>query len=162
METTAARTISGRTLVTLGLLVAALVVLGGVLLGPPLREDVLQLDVPRTLREPIASGRYQGQVWEAVGRYDGTANCVELRYRSSTLHRACDVGDRVASRRVGPGGPTIAYGVAPETQSSVTVTLDDGSQITTPAVAGDLGFPVAFWAVELPPGRALRAADTGT
>ena len=161
METAVERTISGRALVGFALLVTVLVVLGGLFLGPPLREDVRQLDVPRTLREPIASGQHQGEVWEAVGRYDGAANCVELRYGSETLHRACDVGDRVASRDLGDGGPTIAYGVAPETQSTVTVLLDDGERLEAPTVAGDLGFPVSFWAVELPEGRAMRAADVG-
>ena len=162
METAAERTISGRTLVAVALGVTVVVVLAGVLLGPPLREDVLQLDVPRTLREPIAAGQHDGRAWEAVGRYDGSANCVELRYGSRTLHRACDTGDRAASRQLAADGPTVAYGVAPETQTSVTVTLDDGSDIVTPAAAGDLGFPVAFWAVELPPGRAMRSVDVGS
>jgi hypothetical protein len=159
MQTAAERTISGRALVVAGMTVTVLVVLGGVFLGPPLRDDVRQLDVPRTLREPIATGQHQGQVWEAVGRYDGAANCVELRYQSETVHRACDTGDRAASRRLGPDGPTIAYGVAPETQPRATVTLDNGEQIVTPVVAGDLGFPVGFWAVELPSGRGMRTVD---
>lgn len=144
-----------------GLIVTALVVAGGVVLGPPLREDVRQTDVPRTLREPVAAGQHDGQVWEAVGRYDGAANCVELRFGGETLHRACDAGDRVASRQLPPDGPAIAYGVAPDDQTDVTVVLDDGEEITTATVAGDLGFPVSFWAVELPVGRRLRGADVG-
>ena len=148
-------------MVVAGLVVTVLVVLSALVLGPALREDVRQLDAPRTLREPIASGEYDGGVWEAVGRYDGSANCVELRYEAETLHRACDVGDQAATRRIGADGPTIAYGVVPEEQPSVTVTLDDGQELVTPAVAGELGFPVGFWAVELPPGRSMRSVDVG-
>lgn len=162
MPTVAERTISGRALVIGAIVLTVLVVLGGVFLGPPLREDVRQLDVPRTLREPVATGQHQGQVWEAVARYDGAANCVELRYGSETLHSACDVGDPVAARQIPPNGPTVAYGVAPETQPSVTVTMDNGTQVVAPTTAGDLGFPVGFWAVELPPGRSLRSVDVET
>ena len=161
METVRERTISGRRLVGWGLGITLLVVLAGVFLGPPLREDVRQTQVPRTLREPIADGIYQGQIWEVVGRYDGTGNCAELRYRGETLHRACDIGDQVANRQIPPDGPVVAYGVAPEEQSAVTLTLDDGATLEVPTAAGDLGFPVAFWAVELPAGRRLQAADTG-
>lgn len=159
METAAERTLSGRALVIGAAVVTVLVVAGGVFLGPPLREEVRQLDVPRTLREPVATGEYRGEVWEAVGRYDGTANCVELRLQAETLHRACDTGDRAAARQLPPDGPIVAYGVAPEGQPSVTVTLDNGEEVVTPAVAGDLGFPVGFWAVELPAGRSLQSVD---
>ena len=153
------RTISGTTLVVAALVVTVAVTGISLLLGPALREDVRQVTSPRTLREPVATGSYGGRTWEAVGRYDGSANCVELRLDGQVLERACDAGDRMLSTAISPDGPIVAYGVAPETQTAVTVTLDDQSEVSVPTAAGDLGFPVSFWAVELPPGRRLLSAD---
>ena len=161
MSTPSERTISGRMLVVVGLIVAAVVTLASIVWGPALREEVRQEDSPRTLREPIASGEYQGQVWEAVGRFNGQANCVELRYRGAVVDSACDDQPQSKQTQLPPEGPVIAYGVAAEDRSSVTVTLDDDTSVQAPAVAGELGFPVSFWAVELPPGRSVQQADTG-
>ena len=162
MESVQERSVSGAALVVGSLLVIFVIVGAGMVFGPALRQDVRQTQVPRTLREPVASGRYDGQVWEAIGRFDGTANCVELRFRGETLDRACDVGDRVVNGQIPPDGPIVAYGVAPEDQAVVAVTLDDGSLVEAPTAAGDLGFPVSFWAVELPEGRQMRSADAGS
>lgn len=155
MDTTAERTVSGRTLVIVGLVVAVLVTAASLIFGPGLRDEVRQTTAPRTLREPVATGLHAGQPWEAVGRYDGTANCVELRYLAEILDRACDTGPVQQATRLAEGGPTIAYGVAPEEDSTFVVQLSGGEQISAPVVAGDLGFPVGFWAVELPAGAQL-------
>ena len=155
MDTTAERTVSGRTLVTVGLVVTVLVTAASLIFGPGLRDEVRQTTAPRTLREPVATGLHAGQPWEAVGRFDGTANCVELRYLADVLDRACDTGPVQQATTLADDGPTIAYGVAPENEAAFVVELADGEQITTPVVAGDLGFPVGFWAVELPAGAEL-------
>lgn len=155
MDTTAERTVSGRTLVVVGLVVAVLVTAASLIWGPGLREDVRQEQDPRTLREPVATGLHAGQPWEAVGRYDGTSNCVELRYLAEILDRACDTGPTQLATSLPDGGPTIAYGVAPEEESTFAVRLADGEELSAPVVAGELGFPVGFWAVELPAGAEL-------
>ena len=160
METVGERSVSGRTLVIAALVVMAAVTATSVVFGPGLREQVRQEQRPRTLREPIASGTHEGQIWEAVGHYDGTANCVELRYRGDVLGKACDAGPRVTATALPSGGPTIAYGVAPESATQHDVRLDDGTSVTTSVTAGDLGFPVGFWAVELPPGATLAEGGT--
>lgn len=149
------RGISGRWIVGAGLAVAVIVTIAAVVLGPPLREQVRQEQQPRTLREPVASGTHLGDVWEAVARYDGSANCVELRFRGEVLDRACDAGPRRTQTSLPDDGPVVAYGVAAEEVTSVEVPLDDGSVVTAPAVGGDLGFPVSFWALELPDGNGL-------
>lgn len=160
MDTPRERTVSGRALVVGGLLVAALVTGASIVFGPALREDVRQEQSPRTLREPIATGTHGGDVWEAIGRYDGTANCVELRFRTRVLGRACDAGEEPLRTTTLPdGGPAIAYGIAAETATETTLELDDGSTVSTPVRAGDLGFPVGFWAVQLPPGTQVQAAE---
>lgn len=159
MVATGERSVSGRALVVSGLVVAALITAAAVVLGPPLREDVRQEERPRTLREPVAAGEHGGETWEAVARYDGTANCVELRYRGEVLGRACDVGPTEASTTLPADGPTIAYGVADETAARTEVVLSDGSTARTDVVAGDLGFPVGFWALQLPPGTAPAAGS---
>ncbi len=157
MDTTRERTVSGRGLVIVGLVVALLVTGASIVFGPGLREDVRQEQSPRTLREPIASGTHQGDAWEAVGRYDGEANCVELRFRSDVLGRACDTGDPNQRTTQLPGdGPTVAYGVASEDATRITLKLDDGTSVTAPVVAGELGFPVGFYGVNLPEGTAVR------
>lgn len=152
MEPTRERTVSGRALVVAGLVVTLLVTAASLLFGPGLREEVRQEQRPRTLREPVAAGEHAGQAWEAVGRYDGTANCVELRYEAQVLGRACDAGDPQRATELPDGGPTIAYGVAPEDQSVYALPLDNGEELSVPVQAGELGFPVGFWATELPDG----------
>lgn len=157
MDSPGGRTVSGRALVVVAVLLVSGVVSAGVLLGPQLREDVRQEQQPRTLREPVAAGEHGGQAWEAVGRYDGEANCVELRYLGEVLGRACDTGPTLTQTRIPPDGPVVAYGVVDETQTSVSLTLDDGAVVQAPAEAGDLGFPVSFWAAQLPAGRRVDA-----
>ena len=155
MEAPAPRSVSGRTLVIGSLAFVAVVIAVSVLFGPQLREAVLQEQRPRTLREPIATGLHEGQPWEAIGHYDGTANCVELRFRAKTLGKACDGDDRVSVTTLPDGGPTVAFGVADETWTQVTLTLDDGEDLVTQAKAGELGFPVSFWAAEIPQGSTV-------
>jgi hypothetical protein len=152
MDSTAERTVSGRSLITW--LMALVVAMTGaaLVLGPGLRERVLQEERPRTLREPIATGMYDGHPWEATGHFDGSANCVELRYRAEVLGSACDTGPEVTTSRVGADGPTVAYGIAPETATRVAVDLDNGDAVRAAVKAGDLGFPVGLWAVEVPEG----------
>lgn len=157
MDTTAERTLSGRALVGGGLTVAVLVTLVSLIFGPALQEDVRQEQRPRTLREPIAAGTAGTQDWEAIGRFDGTANCVELRTEGEVVDRACDTGPTTAMTEL--NGAIIAYGVAPEDATSKTVSLDDGKQLTVPVSAGELGFPVGFWAVQLPAGRSLDDSE---
>lgn len=152
-------TVSGRVLVIVGVVVAVMTVVASFAWGPGLREEVRQSTQPRTLREPIASGRHDGQIWEAVGRYDGEANCIELRFRSEVLDRACDRANPLQQTPLPADGPVVAYGVAGERQPSVTVTLDDGTSLQTPTRAGDLGFPVSFWGLELPPGTTVTTTD---
>lgn len=161
MDITGERSVSGRALVITGLVVVAIVTAVGAVFGPGLRQQVLQEDRPRTLREPVAAGEHNGQVWEVVGRYDGAANCAQLRFDGEDLDRACDTGaPAVTATTLPDGGPTIAYGIAAEDASEHTVVLNDGEEISAPVVAGDLGFPVGFWAVELPDGAGL--ADEGS
>lgn len=163
MDTTSERTISGRSLVVWGLAVAVVVTAISIVFGPGLREQVRQEQGPRTLREPVATGTYEGQVWEAVGRFDGTANCVELRYLGDVLGRACDAGEPPqTTTALADDGPQVAYGIAAEDAAQVTLTLDDGATVTAPVRAGELGFPVGFWAAELPPGASVseRAETT--
>ena len=157
----AERSVSGRTLVVVALVVILLVTAFSAIFGPALREQVRNEQRPRTLREPIASGEYNGQIWEAVGHFDGTANCVELRYLGKVLDRACDTGAQpVLATALAGSGPTVAYGIAPEDADTYEVQLDNGDEISVPVMAGDLGFPVGFWAVQLPAGTAL-ADDAG-
>lgn len=155
MDTPAERTVSGRTLVVVGLAVTVLVTAASLILGPGLRDDVRQEQDPRTLREPVATGLHAGQPWEAVGRFDGTSNCVELRYLAEIVDRACDTGPVAQVTTLPDGGPTIAYGVAPEDATTFAVELAGGEEMSAPVVAGELGFPVGFWAVELPAGAEL-------
>lgn len=157
MDTTAERTVSGRAIVAGGLVVVAIVTAIGVLFGPGLREQVRQEQRPRTLREPIASGTAGGQVWEAVGRYDGTANCVELRHGGEVVDRACDTGPQLQTTTL--DGVTVVYGVAPESTPDKNLLLDNGQTLVTPVVAGELGFPVGFWAVELPEGTEVLSTQ---
>ncbi len=159
MDVTSERTLSGRTLVVAGGVTVLLFVAATVALQPRLEHQVRQTTAPRTLREPIASGQAQGQTWEAVARFDGRANCVELRYRAAVLDRACDGGGLPGGKATAviPGGPVVAYGVAGEDAASVRLRLDGGEVVDTPVEAGDLGFPVGFWAVTLPEGTRLRA-----
>ena len=159
MDAPEPRTVSGRKLVVISLAVIAVITLVGVVYGPSLREDVRQDTRPRTLREPVATGTYDGQVWETVVRFDGTANCVELRYRSEVLDRACDTGPQSQATRIGDDGPTVAYGVAPEGVEDFDVELADGTSVNVPVRAGELGFPVGFWSAELPEGAALAGAN---
>lgn len=159
MEIRTEPTVSGRKLVTIGLAVTAVVIAASLVFGPSLREQVRQETAPRTLREPVASGTYDGQVWEAVGRYDGTGNCVELRFADQVVDRACDIGPAQGQSQLPPDGPVVVYGVAAEDQTRVTLVLDDGTELAAPAVAGELGFPVSFWAVALPPGRQVDETD---
>lgn len=156
MDTTSERTVAGRTLVVVGLIVALVVTAASILFGPALRDQVRQEQAPRTLREPVATGLHQGQPWEAVGRFDGVANCVQLRYLSKILDQACDTGPRQLVTTLPDDGPTIAYGVAPETERSHRVALDNGDVVEAPVTAGDLGFPVGFWATEIPAGTTLE------
>jgi len=161
------RTVSGRALIMgAGLLVGVLVGVQA-LFGPGLVDQVRQEQRPRTLREPIAAGQVAGQPWEAVARYDGTANCVELRYRDATLDSACspagqgeDGVGQVQTTTVPEGGPTVVYGTAGEQLPEVEVRLDDGTTLRTPVRAGNLGFPVGFWAVPVPEGTGVRAVTT--
>ena len=146
---------SGRTLVIASLAFVAVIIAVSALFGPQLREAVLQEQRPRTLREPIATGLHDGQPWEAIGHFDGVSNCVELQYRAKTLGRACDGDDRVTVTTLPQDGPTVAYGVAAEDWAGVTLTLDDGEDVAAAAKAGELGFPVSFWATEIPAGRAV-------
>ncbi|MPZ73402.1 MAG: hypothetical protein GEU74_09250 [Nitriliruptorales bacterium] len=159
MDSTAERTVSGRGLIIVGLVVIAAVTVAGVVLGPGLREQVRQEQRPRTLREPVAAGSYAGHPWEAIGHYDGTKNCVELRYRGVELGQACDTGPPVQSTRVGADGPVVAYGTAPETSSEMAVSLDNGELVRAPVKAGDLGFPVGLWAAEIPGDAAVVATE---
>jgi hypothetical protein len=149
------RTFSGTLLVVIGLVFTVLVVGTGLVFGPSLRDQVRQETRPRTLREPIAEGRTRnGESWEAVARYDGTDNCVELRLGDDVLDRACDEpgGEPVRDITVTqvPDGPAVGYGVADEGVPAVNVVLEAGTTITVPVKAGELGFPVGFWAAELP------------
>ena len=153
MDTTAERTVSGATLVVVGLVVAVIVTMSAIAFGPGLREEVRQEQAPRTLREPIATGTAGGEVWEAVGRYDGTANCVELRHGGETIDRACDTGPKLQTTTLDE--VTVVYGVAPESTPEKNLLLDNGETVVTPVVAGELGFPVGFWAVELPEGTTV-------
>ena len=155
MDSTAERTVSGRWMIVWLLALVTVVTAAAVALGPGLRERVLQEERPRTLREPIATGMYDGHPWEAGGRYDGTANCVELRYRSDVLGRACDTGPALQTTRVGSDGPTVAYGTAAETATRMRLTLDDGRTVDAAVGAGDLGFPVGLWAAEVPAGSTV-------
>lgn len=160
MDTPVERTFSGTKLVVIGLAFAFLVVGTGVVFGPSLRDRVRQETHPRTLREPIADGRSAtGEPWEAVARYDGADNCVELRFAGGVLDRACDVpGDEpvrdITVTQV-PDGPLVGYGVADEDVAAVNVVLEAGTTITVPVKAGELGFPVGFWATELPAGERI-------
>ena len=150
------RSVSGRKLVVVALVAILLVTAFSVLFGPALRDQVRNEQRPRTLRDPVASGTYQGETWEAVGHFDGTANCVELRYDGEMLDRACDThAQPVTATPLPSGGPTVAYGIAPEDAQMYDVQLDNGEQISVPVTAGDLGFPVGFWAVQLPEGVGL-------
>ena len=161
MEATTERSVSGRRLVLVSLAVIAAVLAAGIVLGPSLRQQVLQEERPRTLREPIATGQHDGQVWEAVGRFDGTANCVELRFRGDVLDRACDAGAPQTQVTTLPDdGPTVVYGIAPETADEHAVALDNGEEMAVPVRAGELGFPVGFWAALVPEGRTV-ADDPG-
>ncbi len=155
MEPSSERTISGRKLVTVGLVVVALVTATSIVFGPALRTQVRQEQRPRTLREPIATGLHRGQPWEAVGRFDGDANCVELRFLGKILDRACDAGPKQGVTTLPDDGPTIVYGVAAEDAKTHVVRLDNGETLRVPVKAGDLGFPVGFWAVGLPGGAKL-------
>ena len=160
-ERSSERSVSGRKLVVGALIVIVAVTAVSVIFGPALRERVRDEQRPRTLREPVATGEHQGQVWEAVGRYDGEANCVELRYAGETLDRACDTGAPTMTATTLPnGGPTVAYGVAPDGTDDFDVPLGSGEDLNVPVAAGDLGFPVGFWAVQLPSGETL-ADDAG-
>ncbi|MDQ3537622.1 MAG: hypothetical protein M3415_02305 [Actinomycetota bacterium] len=167
MAEPAERTVSGRALVTGAGVLLAVALLAQALFGPSLVEQVRQEQRPRTLREPIAAGEAAGQPWEAVGRFDGTANCLELRYRDAVLDRACTpaglreegVG-QVRTTTVPEGGPTVVYGTAGEGMAAVDVQLDDGTTLRTPVRAGELGFPVGFWAVPVPDGAGVRAVTT--
>ena len=155
MEAPAERSVSGRTLVIASLAFVAVIIAVSALFGPELRDAVLQEQRPRTLREPIATGIHGGQPWEAIGHFDGTANCVELQYRAKTLGRACDGDNRETVTTLPQGGPTVTYGVAAEDWTRITLTLDDGQTVAAAAKAGELGFPVSFWATEIPAGRAV-------
>lgn len=150
------RTISGRALVVAGLAVVVVVVLVSVVAGPSLRDAVLQEQSPRTLREPIAAGTHEGRTWEAVGRFDGHANCVELRYSGAVLDRACDRGAGSRVTQLPGGGPSVAYGVADDTWARVRLDLEDGREVVAEVRAGELGFPVGFWAAQLPAGVRLE------
>ena len=159
MDSTVERTISGRSL-TLWLLALVLAITGAAfVLGPGLRERVLQEERPRTLREPIATGMYAGHPWEAIGHFDGTANCVELRYRAEVLGSACDTGEQIQTTPVAEDGPTVAYGIAAETATMVELVLDSGETVSAPVEAGDLGFPVGLWATEIPDGATVVEAN---
>ena len=160
MSTTSDPTFSGSKLVVIGLTFCLLVVGTGLVFGPTLRDEVRQETRPRTLREPIAEGRNAtGDAWEAVGRYDGDANCVELRLGDELLDRACDEpGDepvRDITVTLVPNGPAVGYGVADENIRAVNVVLEAGTTITVPVKAGELGFPVGFWATPLPDGERI-------
>ena len=155
------RSVSGRKLVIGALVAVALVTAVSVVFGPALRERVRDEQRPRTLRDPIATGEFEGRVWEAVGRFDGEANCVELRYAGEVLDRACDVGaPRMTATPIPGGGPTVVYGVAPDNSDDFDVPLESGDEFNVPVAAGDLGFPVGFWAALLPEGETL-ADDAG-
>jgi hypothetical protein len=155
MEAPAERSVSGRTLVIGSLAVVAVIIAISALFGPQLRSAVLQEQRPRTLREPIATDEHNGQPWEAIGHFDGTANCVELRYRGETLGKACDAGDPVVVTVLPDDGPTVAYGTAAEEWTRVRLVLDDGEELVAEAKAGELGFPVSFWALEIPAHRTV-------
>ncbi|HVM18406.1 MAG TPA: hypothetical protein VM307_00435 [Egibacteraceae bacterium] len=158
MTAGADRTVSGRALVIAAAAVVVAVTAASQIFGPDLREQVLQEQQPRTLREPIATGRHDGQVWEAIARFDGTANCVELRYRAEVLDRACDTGPPRQTTRIPAGGPAVVYGTADEDADHVVLQLADGQQLDVPVRAGELGFPVGFWATELPAGAELAGS----
>ena len=167
MAEAAERTVSGRTLVAGAGVLLAILLLIEVLFGPTLVDQVRQEQRPRTLREPVAAGEVAGQPWEAVGRFDGTANCVELRYGEAVLDRACTPGGQgedgvgaVMTTTV-PEGPTVVYGTAGEDLPAVEVRLDDGTTLQARVQAGDLGFPVGFWALPVPDGAGVRAVTTG-
>jgi hypothetical protein len=161
MPPTAERSVSGRSLVIIALAFTAIILAVGVLFGPQLRQAVLQEQRPRTLREPIAAGVHDGQPWEAIGHFDGTKNCVELRYLGEALGRACDDDAHVQVTTLPQDGPTVAYGVADEEWTRVTVVLDDGEAVAAAAKAGELGFPVSFWATEIPPGTTVDEVRRG-
>jgi hypothetical protein len=59
------------------------------------------------------------------------------------------------------GGPTVVYGTAGEDLPAVEVRLDDGTTLQARVQAGDLGFPVGFWALPVPDGAGVRAVTTG-
>ena len=153
------RIVSGRKLVLGALIVTVLVTAVSLIFGPALRERVRNEQGPRTLRDPVATGEHEGQVWEAVGRFDGEANCVELRYAGKVLDRACDKGAPTMTATALPnGGPTVVYGVAPDNAEDFDVPLAGGEELNVPVAAGDLGFPVGFWAALLPEGAELDDA----
>ncbi|MDP9406187.1 MAG: hypothetical protein M3O86_06240 [Actinomycetota bacterium] len=159
MEAVGERSVSGRALIVVSLVVVALFMGAGVVLGPGLREQVRQETRPRTLREPIATGTVAGATWEAVARFDGAANCVELRLRAEVLGRACDAGaPAFTTTRLTDGGPGVAYGVTDEAARRVALDLDSGARLTAPVRAGELGFPVGFWATTLPAGATVVGA----
>ncbi len=157
MAAVEARTVSGRTVVVWGLALTAVVVIGGAVAGPPLRDRVRQEQRPRTLREPIATGTLAGSVWEAVVHFDGADNCVELRYREQVVDRSCaepDAGRPLQDVRIAsPGeGVQVVMGVTAETVPRVRVEPRGARAIELAVEAADLGFPVGFFATELPAG----------
>ena len=155
------RSVSGRKLVVGAMIAVVLVTAVSVVFGPALRDRVRDEQRPRTLRDPIATGEHGGQVWEAVGRFDGQVNCVELRYAGEVLDRACDKdAPRMTATPIPNGGPTVVYGVAPDNTEDFDVPLEGGGAFNVPVAAGDLGFPVGFWATLLPEGETL-AEDAG-
>lgn len=153
------RSVSGRALVVAGLALVALLLLATAVFGPMLQRQVRQETRPRTLREPIADGRVAGETWEAVARFDGNANCVELRLGSAVVDRACGAvaGGAVQDTQVTTleGDATVAYGVAAEDVAAVRLQLAGGGRLSAPVKAAELGFPVGFWAVELGSGARL-------
>ncbi|MGH3665311.1 MAG: hypothetical protein ACRDU8_04350, partial [Egibacteraceae bacterium] len=124
MVSTRERTLSGRALVIGGAVVMLAFLVVALTMGPGLRQDVLQETHPRTLREPIATGEAARGTWEAVVRYDGTANCVEVRYLEQVFDRACDTAGGEgplldAGSATLPGSKPIVYGVAAEDVAEV-------------------------------------------
>ncbi len=157
MESPEGRTLSGRALVVVGVAAAVVFGVGGAAVAPALQERVRQEQHPRTLREPIDSGTLDGQVWEAVARFDGSDNCVELRYRAEVVERACaaaDTGEPLQGvRGVALGDDLVVLiGVAAESVGEVVVEPTAGAPVTAPVRADELGFPVGFFATELPAG----------
>jgi hypothetical protein len=61
----------------------------------------------------------------------------------------------VRTTRVAGDGPTVAYGIAEESARRVSLTLDTGDTVEARVGAGDLGFPVGLWAVEVPHGTTV-------